>query len=70
VLFQSVAEGEAELKEYECVQVGHYKDVGKIIAEWQKKGWRLHTYACAQYSGMDINHYLLFERESRDGIQF
>jgi len=50
-----------ELKEYECVQVGHHKDVGKTIEEWQKKGWRLHAY---QATGRDvmITHYLLFER--------
>jgi len=50
-----------ELKEYECVQVGHHKDVGNTIEEWQKKGWRLHAY---QATGRDvmITHYLLFER--------
>jgi len=50
-----------KLKEYECVQVGHHKDVGKTIDEWQKKGWRLHTYQATQYR-MDVNHYLLFEK--------
>jgi len=50
------------LKEYECVQVGHHKDVGKTIEEWQKKGWRVRTYQATGY-GMDINHYLLFEKE-------
>ena len=51
------------MKEYECVKVGYHKDVGKTIEEWQEKGWRLHTYACAQ-AGMReiINHYLLFEK--------
>ena len=54
-------EGEVELKEYMCVEVKHHKDVGKKIEEWQKNGWRLHTY---QVTGRDIwiNHYLLFER--------
>ena len=28
-----------KLKEYECVQVGHHKDIGKTIVEWQKNGW-------------------------------
>jgi len=51
------------LKEYECVKVGHHKDVGKTIEEGQEKGWRLHTYACAQAAmGEIINHYLLFKR--------
>jgi hypothetical protein len=50
-----------KLKEYECVQVGHHKDVGKTIEEWQKKGWRLHSY---QASGLStgVFHYLLFEK--------
>jgi hypothetical protein len=51
------------LKEWECVKVGHHKDVGKTVEEWQKNGWRLHTYVCAQAGiGEIINHYLLFER--------
>jgi hypothetical protein len=52
------------LKEYECVQVGHHMDIGKTIVEWQKQGWRLHTYACAgrDVAGAPVNHYLLFER--------
>jgi len=52
------------LKEYECVEVGHHRNIGKTIDEWQSKGWCLHTYACAQAGvGKVINHYLLFERE-------
>jgi hypothetical protein len=50
-----------KLKEYECVQVGHHRDVGKVIEEWQKKGWRLNAYQAVQYR-MDVNHYLLFEK--------
>jgi len=50
-----------ELKEYECVQVGHHKDIGKTIEEWQKKGWRLHTYQASGF-GTDVKHYLLFEK--------
>jgi len=52
---------EVELKEYMCVEVKHHKNVGEKIEEWQKNGWRLHTY---QVTGRDIwiNHYLLFER--------
>jgi hypothetical protein len=51
------------LKEYECLQVGHHKDVGKTIEKWQNKGWILHTYQATGY-GMDVKHYLLFERET------
>jgi len=56
------------LKEWACVQVKHHNDVGETIEEWQKKGWRLHTY---QTAGMgagpmayNVYHYLLFEREN------
>ena len=53
-----------KLKEYECVEVKHHKDVGRTIKEWQKNGWRLHTYACAglSFGGGPVNHYLLFEK--------
>jgi len=54
------------LKEWECVEVKHHRDVGKTIVEHQEKGWRLHTY---QGAGMGagpmsniVRHYLLFER--------
>jgi hypothetical protein len=50
-----------KLKEYECVQLGHHKDIGKTIDEWQKKGWQLHTYQAAGF-GTDVKHYLLFEK--------
>jgi hypothetical protein len=51
------------MKVFECVQVKHHNEIGKIIGQWQRNGWRLHTY---QATGRDIwiNHYLLFERES------
>ncbi len=52
------------MKKYMWVQVGHHKDVGRAIEEWQKNGWDLHTYTCAQMRpGLEILHYLLFERE-------
>jgi hypothetical protein len=54
------------LKEYECVEVKHHKDIGRTIEEYQRMGWRLYTY---QVAGMgagpmayNVNHYLLFER--------
>jgi hypothetical protein len=54
------------LKEYECVEVKHHKDVGRTIGEYLRGGWRLHTY---QTAGMGagpmsyrVGHYLLFER--------
>jgi len=53
------------LKEYECVEVKHHNDVGKTIKEWQKNGWRLHTYQATGTVGMAtsfVNHYLLFEK--------
>jgi hypothetical protein len=50
------------LKEWKCVLVGHHDNVGKVIEEWEKAGWRLHTYACAGNASMTLgtNHYLLF----------
>jgi len=51
------------LKEWECVQVSHHKNVGRTIEQWEKNGWRLHTYQ-AQGSPTLVNHYLLFERET------
>jgi len=51
------------LKEWKCVLVGDHKNVGEVIEEWQKKGWYLHTYACAGIGAMmAVNHYLLFEK--------
>ncbi len=54
------------MKDYECVQVEHHKDVGKTIEEYERNGWHLHTY---QTAGMgagpmsySVHHYLLFER--------
>jgi hypothetical protein len=54
-------------KEYECVEIKHYQDVGKTIAEYQKNGWHLHSYQAAGLSGGPVlsfvNHYLLFEKD-------
>ena len=54
------------MREYECIEVKHHRDIAKKIAEYQKNGWHLHTY---QTAGMGagpmsyiVNHYLLFER--------
>ncbi|UCE95220.1 MAG: hypothetical protein JSV51_05645 [Candidatus Bathyarchaeota archaeon] len=51
------------MKEWKCVQVGHHKKIGKVIEEYEKEGWRLHTYQ-AQGTPTLVNHYLLFERET------
>ena len=52
------------LKEWKCVLVGHHNDVGKVIEDWEKEGWHLHTYACAGNAApvMGTNHYLLFAK--------
>ena len=54
------------MKEWSCVEVGHHRDIGEIIAEWQRNGWSLHSYqATGKGSGpmsFQIYHYLLFER--------
>jgi len=50
------------LKEWACVQVVHHKNIGKTIEEWQKNGWRFHTYQATGPYMAEINHYLLFEK--------
>ena len=52
------------MKEWQCVEVEHHKDVGKTIEDYERKGWRLHSYTC---SGIyipiaTVKHCLLFER--------
>ena len=49
------------MKEYECVQVGHHKDIAKVIQEHLIDGWHLHTYQATGQAAL-ITHYLLFER--------
>ncbi len=53
--------GDGDLKNWECVQVNHHEKIREVIMEWQKKGWRLHTYQ-AVGSPTAVNHYLLFEK--------
>jgi len=53
------------LKEWKCVLVGYHDNVGKVIEEWEKAGWHLHTYQAAGDVGAAtafVNHYLLFEK--------
>ena len=54
------------LKEWDCVEVGHHRDIGRVIEAWQRNGWSLHSYqATGKGSGpmsFQIYHYLLFER--------
>jgi len=54
-------EGDSYLKEWERVQVGHRKNIGKTIEEWQKNGWRVHTYQATGQASL-VYHYMLFER--------
>jgi hypothetical protein len=49
------------MKEYECVQVNHHKEIAKVTKEYLTNGWHLHTYQATGY-GTNITHYLLFER--------
>ncbi|UCD09032.1 MAG: hypothetical protein JSU79_11895 [Dehalococcoidales bacterium] len=49
------------MKEYECVQLNHHKNIAEKIQEYQLQGWKLHTYQ-ATGQGTLITHYLLFER--------
>jgi hypothetical protein len=48
------------LKQWECVQVNHHKNIGRVIEEWESNAWSLHTYTTAQFRGSEVNHYLLF----------
>ena len=57
------SEGEVKLKEWKCVEVGHHRRIAEAIEEYQKEGWRLHTYSAAGNPGA-ISHYLLFEKET------
>ena len=53
--------GQGTMKEYECVQVDHHKDIAKVVKEYLMDGWHLHTYQATGRSNW-IKHYLLFER--------
>jgi hypothetical protein len=46
------------------VLVGHHKDIGKTIEEWERKDWRFHSHEAVGTPTM-VNHYLLFERENK-----
>ena len=49
------------LKEYDCIQVNHHKEIPQAIADMQNLGWRLYTYQASGF-GTDVKHYLLFEK--------
>ena len=54
------------MKEWEFIELGNHKDIGRTIIEWEKNGWKLHTYQ-AQRNLTFVNpeyHYLLFVRET------
>jgi hypothetical protein len=53
------------MKEYECVEVKHRKEIARVIQEYIMKGWHLHTYQATcilQVPLKEVAHYLLFER--------
>ena len=58
-LILKCSEGDDELKDWKCVKVGHHMDVAEEIKDYQKEGWRLHTY---QAAGASPAHFLLFEK--------
>jgi len=53
--------GEVRLKQWVSVEVGHHKRVAETIEEYQRNGWRLHTYQATGQATL-VSHYLLFER--------
>ncbi len=50
------------MREWGYVLVGHHDNVGKVIEEWERAGWCLHTYTCTGNASITLgtNHYLLF----------
>lgn len=53
----------SRLREWKCVLVTHHDKVGQVIEEFEKAGWRVHTYQAAGDVGLAsafVNHYLLF----------
>ena len=44
---------------WKCVEVGHHRNVGGTIEEWEENGWTLFSYTAAGNPGA-ISHYLLF----------
>ena len=59
--------GDGKLKNYECIEVRHHRDVAKTIEEYDRNGWHLHTYQTAGMGARPMSyivvHYLLFERD-------
>jgi hypothetical protein len=55
--------GKANVRRWECVQLGHHNDVGRKIEEWENNGWVLYTYTTASFQSTVVNHYLLFLKE-------
>ncbi len=53
----------ANMRRWECVQLGHHNDVGRKIEEWESNGWVLYSYATASFQSTVVNHYLLFFKE-------
>ena len=49
------------MKQYECVQVGHHKNIAEVIQEYLMNGWSLHTYQATGQATL-VSHYLLFEK--------
>ena len=52
------------LKQWSCAKVADFGRVAEMIEQYERDGWKLHTYNCVHVGvGIDANHYLLFERE-------
>jgi hypothetical protein len=49
------------LKEWKCVEVGHHRNVGKTIEDYEKDGWCFRTYQATGQATL-VSHYLLFEK--------
>ena len=58
------------MKEYVCIEVRGYQQVGEKIREYLENGWHLHTYQATGHESTNQNsHFLLFERDSAGSNQ-
>ncbi len=57
----TIGELSSDMKENECVESGHHKNIASVTRDYVSKGWRLHTYQATSW-GTDVKHYILFEK--------
>jgi hypothetical protein len=60
--FYEMLKRKLDMKEWKCVQVGHHNKIAKVLGDYHRKGWKLHTYQATGQATL-VSHYLLFEKE-------